>query len=295
MGDVGMNSMTGYGRATAECDGRQLTVEIKTVNHRFLDLNARLPRSFAFLEDEMRAQIGGKLSRGHVDVFFTYKNLREDAKRVMVDRALLGAYLQALNEAQEAFALTDDRTLMGVARLGDVLAVCEAEEDQQALRALMREALAGALTDLCAMREREGASLRADLLSRLAALEELVQKIEARYPETVNDYLQRLKERIRELIAQDVDEQRLLQEAAIMADKSAIAEETVRLHSHIAQMREATDLNAPAGRKLDFIVQELNREVNTISSKSQDIPITQLVVLAKAEIEKMREQVQNIE
>lgn len=290
-----MYSMTGYGRACVEWEGRQLTIELRAVNHRFLDLAFRMPRSFSFLEEEARKQIGGRLSRGHVDVFATYRNMRKDAKSVSVDEALLAAYAQALGEVQRLTGLRDARTLMDAASMPDVLVVTEAEEDREALRTLMTQALGEALEQLLAMRAREGAALQEDLAAKLGELDGINRQVEARYPQTVSEYRDRLRARVEELLAGDMDEQRLMQEVAIMADRSAINEETVRLTSHIAQMREALALNEPVGRKLDFIVQELNREVNTISSKSQDIPITNLVVAAKAVIEKMREQVQNVE
>ena len=291
-----MHSMTGYGRMSVERDGRQLTVELKSVNHRFLDLSFRMPRSFNFLEDSARKLIGEYLSRGHVDLFATYRNTREDSRRVEVDQALLAAYMTALDDIAETTGLEDDRTLSLATRLPDVLTVAEADEDQDALRALMREALTGALEQMQAMREKEGEALKSDISSRIDTLEKMTEEIEARYPETVAEYQQKLKARVEELLGgATMDEQRLMQEVAVMADRSAIAEETVRLHSHFAQVRDFMEASEPVGRKLDFIVQELNREVNTISSKSQDVPITRLVVEAKAEIEKIREQVQNVE
>ena len=291
-----MHSMTGYGRMSVERDGRQLTVELKSVNHRFLDLSFRMPRSFNFLEDSARKLIGEYLSRGHVDLFATYRNTREDSRRVEVDQALLAAYMTALDDIAETTGLEDDRTLSLATRLPDVLTVAEADEDQDALRALMREALTGALEQMQAMREKEGEALKSDISSRIDTLEKMTGEIEARYPETVAEYQQKLKARVEELLGgAAMDEQRLMQEVAVMADRSAIAEETVRLHSHFAQVRDFMEASEPVGRKLDFIVQELNREVNTISSKSQDVPITRLVVEAKAEIEKIREQVQNVE
>lgn len=290
-----MNSMTGYGRATADIDGRQLTIELKSVNHRFLDLNFRMPRSFAFLEEHARGTIAKMISRGHVDVFASYMNTREDAKAVTLDAAMLDAYRHALDDLHAATGMKDDRTLMGVIRLPEVIQITEADEDQDALHMLMGEAVAAALDELCAMRAREGKSLAGDILARVDALEALTVQIEQRYPGALVDHMDKMRARLSELIEGGVDEQRLAQELAIMADRSAIAEETVRLKSHFGQLRETIALKEPVGRKLDFIVQELNREVNTISSKSQDIPITQLVVQAKAEIEKVREQVQNIE
>ncbi len=289
-----MNSMTGYGRGAIERDGRQLTIEIRSVNHRFLDLSLRMPRSLGFAEQAIRERIGKRLSRGHADVFATYKNLRDDSRTAVIDPALLTAYLAALDEIAEKSGLPDDRSVMRVASMRDLIVVSEAEEDPEALMALTMDALDLALSDLSAMRQKEGTALSRDMAGRIDALEALTEKIEARYPQALSEYAARLRARIEELV-ENCDEQRLLQEVAIMADRSAIAEETVRLRSHFEQVRGLLAAPEPVGRKLDFIVQELNREVNTISSKSQDIPITQLVVSAKSEIEKLREQVQNVE
>ncbi len=293
-----MFSMTGYGRTMLERDGRQITIEVKSVNHRFLDLSFRMPRSFSFLEEAARKLISERVSRGHLDLYVSYKNERSDHKTVEVDEALLAAYTKALEQVGEITGLVDRRSLMDMARLSDVLCITEQEDDQQVLRDLFLEALGLALDELIEMRKREGQSLKQDILDRLSNLEKLGKQIEARYPDTVLEYRQRLSQRVDELLQDKgiaLDEQRLAQEVAIMAEKSAIAEETVRLESHICQMRNIVEQDQAVGRKLDFIVQELNREVNTISSKSQDVPITQLAVDAKAEIEKIREQVQNIE
>jgi uncharacterized protein (TIGR00255 family) len=284
--------MTGYGRAVRELDGRELSVELKSVNHRFLDLSFRMPRSFSFLEDDARRRISGTLARGHVEIYITYKNRRADAKAVELDQALLSAYMRALDSA---VGLPDDRTLMSVLRFPDVLTIKEAEEDQDALRALAAETLEMALLALTQMRAREGEELRRDIAKQVDALERITCQIEERYPLTVGEYAKRLRASIEELIGQNVDQTRLLTEVAIMADKSAIDEETVRLKSHIGLLRECLESEEPVGRRIDFVVQELNREVNTISSKSQDIPITNLVVEGKAVIEKLREQVQNVE
>lgn len=291
-----MRSMTGYGRSMVRRDGRELTVELKSVNHRFLDIYFRMPRFFGFAEDTIRKLLSSRLSRGHVDVFMTYRNLREDARAVRADRALYLAYANALEDMIGICgSIPDDRSLMKLAMLPDVLVVTEAEEDLEALNALIAEAVTGALDVLVAMREREGESLKEDLSERLARLEQMRQEIGSRYPHTVKEYEERLRQRIEELLDVPVDQTRLLQEVAIMADRSAISEELVRLDSHFAQMREMLENGQAVGRKLDFLVQELNREVNTISSKSQDIHITRLVVAGKAEIEKIREQTQNVE
>ena len=292
-----MQSMTGYGRAFVEIDGRQMTVEVKSVNHRFLDIAFRMPRNLMFLEDAARKRIGERVARGHVDVFVTYRNLRTDARVVQVDEALFNAYADALQtlSGSSGPSLRDDRTLMGIARMPDVLTVTEAEEDQEAVRALMLGALDAALGALTAMRAREGEAIRQDLAARVDAIQNMTEQVRSRYPQTVAAYTQRLKDAVAELVGSGVDETRLLMEAALMADRSAIDEEIVRLNSHAEQLRALLALDEPVGRRIDFIVQELNRETNTISSKSQDIPITKLTVDMKAEIEKLREQVQNVE
>ncbi len=248
------------------------------------------------MEDEARRQIASVLSRGHVDLFATYKNTRDDAKKITADIPLAKAYMRALDAFQSESSIPDDRTLMRLAQMPDVLRVDEAEEDRDALSALMREALSIALSEMETMRDKEGEALKADILARADALEAHTRDIEARHPYTVKEYEERLRTRMEELLGDvKIDEARLLQEVAIMADRSAVDEETVRLHSHIEQLRTFCAQKEPIGRKLDFLVQELNREVNTISSKSQDVPITRITVDAKAEIEKIREQVQNVE
>ena len=289
-----MLSMTGYGRAARERDGRQMTIELKSVNHRFLDLAFRMPRNLLFLEEAARKALGARLSRGHVDVFVTYKNLRSDARTVTVDRALYDAYARALDSVAGG-DLKDDRSLMSIARLPDVLVVSEAEEDRDAVTALMLETLKEALDQLLAMRAREGEAMRRDLSEKVDAIERMTARIGERYPQTVEEYRNRLRAAVEELIGQQVDETRLLTEVAVMADRSAIAEELVRLDSHVAALRRLFEDPEPIGRRLDFLVQELNRETNTITSKSQDIPITQLALDMKSEIEKLREQLQNVE
>lgn len=289
-----MLSMTGYGRAFREIDGRQLTIELKSVNHRFLDLAFRMPRNLMFAEEAARKAIGARLSRGHVDVFATYKNLRSDARTVNVDRALYDAYARALGTVSEA-GLKDDRSLMAIAKLPDVLTVTEAEEDQEAVTALMVETLNAALDQLVDMRRREGEAMKRDLSAHVDEIERMTGEIKVRYPQTVEEYRNRLKAAVEELIGQQMDETRLLTEVAVMADRSAIDEEIVRLGSHVEALRKLFEDEKPIGRRLDFLVQELNRETNTISSKSQDIPITRLTVDMKAEIEKLREQLQNVE
>ena len=290
-----MQSMTGYGRCQLERDGRVMTVEVKSVNHRFLDTSYRLPRHLTFLDDAVRRGVSARLSRGHVDVFVNYENHRDDAREVRVDTALACAYQRAIGELSAALSLSGGLSVEEYARMPDVLTIQEKEEDQQAVRELFDEALSAALCELIAMREREGESMKQDILQKLTRIEEIRGEIAQRAPLVVEDYRARLSERIAALTDGEIDEARLITEVAIFADRAAIDEELVRLLSHIAQIRATVELSEPVGRKLDFLVQELNREVNTIGSKAMDAQIAQCVVQAKGEIEKLREQVQNIE
>ena len=290
-----MRSMTGYGKGAATAGGREMTVEIKTVNHRFLDVNLRMPRALLFLDDTIRKALASALSRGHADVYVNYQNARDDARQVRVDTPLFHAYMRALDRMAAAAPMADDRSLMRLARLPDVLSVQEKDEDQAAVLALCRHALDEALSALCGMRAREGESLRADLLEKLDRFESLVADIARRAPDVVAEAKARLETRVGELLKAPPDPQRVAQEIAFLADRAAIDEEVVRAYSHLAQARECASLEAPAGRKLDFLIQEMGREINTIGSKASDIRVASLVVDAKAELEKAREQVQNIE
>ena len=290
-----MKSMTGYGRCHIEEDGREMTVEVKSVNHRFLDISYRLSRALSFLDDVVRKGVGAKLARGHVDVFVSYANHRQDAKEVRVDTALAVAYKQALGELAAAVGKDADVPLTDYARLPDVLTVQEKEEDQQAVRDLFERALSGALDSLIVMREQEGERMCADILEKIANIESIRNQVAERAPLVVSEYRDKLHQRIAALTEGEIDEARLITEVAIFADRAAIDEELVRLLSHIAAIRDTVKLAEPVGRRLDFLVQELNREVNTIGSKASDTMIAQAVVSAKGEIEKLREQVQNVE
>lgn len=290
-----MQSMTGYGRCQIERDGREMTVEVKSVNHRFLDISYRLARHLTFLDDALRKGVSARLSRGHVDVFVNYENHRADAREVRVDTALAVAYQSALRELSEALHMEGQISVQDYARLPDVLTVQEKEEDQQAVRELFEEALNGALDALIDMRAQEGEHMCADILEKVGSIEALQAQIALRAPGVVVDYRDRLRERLSALNEGELDEARLLTEIALFADRAAIDEELVRLLSHTAQIRATVRMNEPVGRRLDFLVQELNREVNTIGSKAMDADIAQCVVQAKGEIEKLREQVQNIE
>ena len=290
-----MHSMTGYGRCQIERDGRTMTVEVKSVNHRFLDTSYRLARHLMFLDDAVRKGVSARLARGHVDVFVNYENHREDAREVRVDTALAVAYQRAMNELSGALGVEVNVSLQEFARMPDVLTVQESAEDQDAVRVLFEETLSGALDALIAMRAQEGESMKRDILDKIKRVEEIRDAVAARAPMVVEDYRIRLKERIASMTEGEIDEARLLTEIAIFADRAAIDEELVRLLSHTAQIRKTVEMTEPVGRKLDFLVQELNREVNTIGSKAMDAEIAQYVVQGKGEIEKLREQVQNIE
>lgn len=291
-----MLSMTGYGRGTAARDGREITVECKSVNHRYLDVGMRLPRHLSFLEDPVRALLTKRLSRGHVDVFINYRNTRSDARAVFIDAPLMQAYVRAARAANAALGLTDDLTLTSALRLPDVSDVREENEDVEAVTALMSEAMNVAIDGLIAMRMTEGERLRTYLSDCLATIAALKGEISLRAPLVVEEYRVKLGDRIEALLGGvEVDRTRLATEVALFADKASIDEETSRLDSHFATMRTLLDASEPVGRKLDFVVQELNREFNTIGSKANDGALTNLVLSAKAEIEKIREQVQNVE
>jgi uncharacterized protein (TIGR00255 family) len=291
-----MYSMTGYGKGSATGDGREMTVELKSVNHRYLDVGMRLPRHLSFLEDPIRSALTARLSRGHVDVFVNYRNLRSDARSVEIDVPLLTAFVAAAKQANETLALRDDLSLTAALRLPDVSNVREADEDSDAVLALLNSAINSAIDNMLVMREQEGNRLGVYLSNCTDTVESLTEQIAKRAPIVVNEYRAKLDERIQTLLGNvEVDRARLATEVAIFADKASIDEEISRLHSHIAQMRALLLDKEPAGRKLDFVVQEMNREFNTIGSKANDGELTKLVLSGKAEIEKIREQVQNIE
>lgn len=294
-----MRSMTGYGRRQVSRDGREMTVEIKTVNHRFLDISCRMPRTLSFAEDAVRKQIGSALKRGHVDLNVTYVNLRQDAREVKLDEGLVLQYKEALLSARqiarkERSSIKDEDVAWIVAQ-PDVVQVTVCEEDQEAVLALLTETVSAALSDVAAMRDREGVALAEDLTFHLNEVARLRDEIAVLGPKVPLIYQEKLQARIRELGVQEIDPQRLAQEVALMADRCAIDEELSRLISHIGQMNAAIQAEGETGRRLDFLTQELNREVNTIGSKASDAEITKLVVAAKSEIEKLREQVQNVE
>lgn len=291
-----MYSMTGFGKGTFALNGRELTVELKSVNNRFLDISMRLPRVLSPLEDTFRHALQDRLSRGHVDVYVNYRNQREDARSVRVDAQLLGAYLTCARIAARELSITDDLTLSKALTLPDVTEIVPAEEDQEALQQLGKTAVDLAIDALLAMRRGEGSRLKKDLTARMDTMEGYAAAIEKRAPGVAEDYRVRLTERVNEMLGEtEVDRSRLATEIALFADKAAIDEEIVRLKSHLLHFRELLEAEEPVGRKMDFLIQEMNRECNTIGSKANDAALTDLVLLCKAEIEKLREQIQNIE
>lgn len=291
-----MNSMTGFGKSEIAVDGRKLRIEIKTVNHRFLDINIRSPRFLSFLEDEVRKAVKARLARGRVELFVGYSSEREDAKKVVVDMPLILAYIEAANEITSTTGMENDVTASLVMRLPDAVSYEEAANDEDALRSLMQQTLSAALDELQAARAREGAELQKDIEKRLALLEGYAAGIKERAGTVVQEYKQKLEDRLAELLSgsgAQIDPQRLAQEVALYADRCNITEELVRIRSHLSHF---LDSSGPAqGRNMDFIVQELNREFNTIGSKAQNTDILNNVIAAKGEIEKIREQIQNIE
>ena len=290
-----MQSMTGYGRFRLSKDGREMTVEVKSVNHRFLDISSKLPRNLSFLDDSLRKEIAEQLSRGHIDVFVNYSNMRDDAKEVRIDLPLALSYLKTVRELKETADVPGELSVTDFIRLPDVLSIIEAEEDQQAVRELFVSAIRGALTSLLKMRRDEGEHLKKDILDKLNRITQIRESISKRAPEIVKGYQEKLAQRLAKLVDGQIDESRFITEVAIFADRAAIDEELVRLESHVLQVRNTVGENNPVGKKLDFLVQEMNREFNTIGSKAMDAEIAQLVVEAKGEIEKLREQVQNVE
>ncbi len=291
-----IKSMTGYGSAKGAADGFEITVELKSVNNRYLDTSVRLPRSFIFAEDAVKSAVQSHISRGKVDVFVTVDSSSAGDVAVRVNEALLKGYIDAITHIFEEYPVTNDLTAMSVARLPDVLSVEKKDMDAEEIAAAISAIAEKALKDFDEMRIREGEKLRDDVLSRLETIDRLVGIVEEKAPETVRDYRARLEQKMTEVLASSgIDESRILAEAAIFADHIAVDEETVRLRSHMSQLKTMINGSSPIGRKIDFLVQEFNREANTIGSKCQNSEIAHVVVELKSEIEKIREQIQNIE
>ena len=289
-------SMTGYGRAEQERSGRDITVEIKSVNSRYFEYTSRMPRSFAFLDDKLKKLVNATISRGKTELALTVVNIGAPEASISVNLDLAKGYLDAIGEMSSALGVENDVTAGTLTRFSDIFTTRKAETDEEQLWADVKAVAEAAVENFVAMRAAEGEKLRADILSRLVYLEQAVGEIEQTSAERVQKYTEKLYAKLKALLEDtNIDEARILTEAAIFADKTAVDEETVRLRSHISQLRGLTNGESPAGRKMDFLIQELNREANTIGSKCQNADIAHVVVELKAEVEKIREQIQNVE
>ena len=291
-----IKSMTGYGRAVEMVNGREFTVELRSVNNRYLDCTVKMPRSLSFAEEAVKQAVKSAVSRGKVDVYISVKSETADDTRITLNTAVLEGYLGAMRQMVTEFGVKDDISVSAVSRLPEVFTVEKPEVDEEQLKADLLSVVAKALAGYNAMRETEGKALDADLRSRGNTILELVSNVEAGNGQTVIDYRTRLENKLKEVLANtSIDESRILTEAAIFADKVAVDEETVRLRSHLEQMNTMLTGGGAVGRKLDFLLQEMNREANTIGSKCTDVRLARIVVDIKAELEKIREQTQNIE
>lgn len=291
-----MKSMTGYGRAREASNEREIVVELRAVNHRYLDVNVKAPRGYGFLEEAIKKLAASKISRGKVDVYISVTDLAAQETTITLNHELAQSYFDALVELRDALHLHDDISVMSIAKMPDVLVSQRVEVDADALTASVSEVFNEAVKQFDEMRQIEGEKLADDIRNRMNTIKEVVEQVEIRSPERVTAYREKLEKRMNEILADStVDEQRILTEAAIFADKTAVDEETVRLRSHLDQLDNMLKDSNPVGRKLDFLVQEMNREANTIGSKANDSILANYVIALKAEIEKIREQIQNIE
>ncbi|HIV61604.1 MAG TPA: YicC family protein [Candidatus Butyricicoccus avistercoris] len=291
-----MKSMTGYGRAREASNEREIVVELRAVNHRYLDVNVKAPRGYGFLEEAIKKLAASKISRGKVDVYISVTDLAAQETTITLNHELAQSYFDALVELRDALHLHDDISVMSIAKMPDVLVSQRVEVDADALTASVSEVFNEAVKLFDEMRQIEGEKLADDIRNRMNTIKEVVEQVEIRSPERVTAYREKLEKRMNEILADStVDEQRILTEAAIFADKTAVDEETVRLRSHLDQLDNMLKDSNPVGRKLDFLVQEMNREANTIGSKANDSILANYVIALKAEIEKIREQIQNIE
>ena len=291
-----MLSMTGYGSAKGSIEGQVITVELKSVNNRYLDCSVRLPRNFLFAEDAVKQAVSAGAFRGKGDVFVSAQASQDSGAVVTVNEDLARGYRDAVAHIAETLGLESGLNAFSIARFPDVLTIERRELDRDKAAAALSEITAKAVEEFNAMREREGDRLRRDMLGKIETIEGLVSVVEERSPQTVKEYRERLEARLHDILAdRSLDEQRVITEAAIFADRTAVDEETVRLRSHISQFRAMLEEGSPIGRKMDFLVQEFNRESNTIGSKCSDASLAKVVVELKSEIEKIREQLQNVE
>ena len=291
-----VKSMTGYGRAVETVNGREFTVELRSVNNRYLDCSVKLPRSLTFAEEAVKQAVKATISRGKVDVFITVRSESASDVKITLNAAMVEGYLNAMKQMVSDYGVQDDISVSVIARMPEVFSVEKPEVDEEQLLADLMGVVKQALANYDAMRAAEGKALEADLRSRGNTILELVSKVEAGNGQTVVDYRTRLYNKLQEVLANtNIEESRILTEAAIFADKVAVDEETVRLRSHLEQMNNMLTTGGAIGRKLDFLLQEMNREINTIGSKCSDVQLARIVVDIKAELEKIREQTQNIE
>lgn len=291
-----IKSMTGYGTAAGTSGKLEITIELRSVNNRYLDCSIRMPRVYLFAEEALKGCVQAAVSRGKVDVSVSVDSSKSDDVAIKINRPLLEAYLEAFRGVSEDFGIPDDISTTSLLRMGDILSVEKQQADADEITGDFTGIINRALDGLNAMRIAEGSRLREDILGRLDVIEGLVVRVEERSPETVNEYRAKLEQRMREALSSvTIDDSRILTEAAIFADKVAVSEETVRLKSHIAQLKDMLESSEPIGRKIDFLLQEFNREANTIGSKCNDSLLAGVVIDLKAEIEKIREQAQNIE
>ena len=295
-GDLVLKSMTGYGRAQKILNGRDILVEIRSVNHRYYEYSSRVPRAYSYIDEKLKTMLKTGISRGKVEVSVSINVIEGRDTEIAINKGAAEGYVNALRSAAEELGLNDDLTLSKLIKLPDIFTVQKTPDDEEQVWSDVSEVAGEALRHFVEMRETEGEKLRSDVLSKAGYILSLVARVEELSPKTVQAYRDRLFQKLNDVLeSKDIDEQRILTEAAIFAEKIAVDEETVRLRSHISQLKGMLDSGEAVGRKLDFIVQEMNREVNTIGSKAQDLSVTKLVVDMKAEIEKIREQIQNVE
>ncbi|MDD6763746.1 MAG: YicC family protein [Clostridiales bacterium] len=291
-----LKSMTGYGRAEAVTGTKKITVEIKSVNHRFSDYSIKVPRQYGFLEEKVRLAVSSAVARGKIDVYVSVESVGEADKVITVNKELAGGYLAALKELCDGFGIENDVTVSVLAQFSDIFRAEPKRDDEEELWQSVKTVLDEALTAFIAMREREGGRIEADLRARISYMRLLAKRVDERSPQIVAAYKEKLYAKINELLeGREVDDARVLTEVALFADKIAVNEETVRLASHYDEFEGIISSGEPAGRRLDFLIQEINRECNTIGSKASDIETAKIVVELKGEIEKLREQIQNIE
>lgn len=291
-----LRSMTGYGRAQKILNGRDISVEIRSVNHRYYEYTSRIPRTYSYIDEKLKSLLKSAISRGKAEVSVTINNIEGKDAQIAINKDIAEGYVAALRSISEELGLKDDLVLSKLIKIPDIFNIQKTPDDEEQICADVSEVTSEALERFVVMRETEGERLKKDILEKADFIIERVGMVEAQSPVTVEAYRNRLYKKLSEVLAdKNIDEQRIITEAAIFSEKIAVDEETVRLRSHIAQLRDILESNEPVGRKLDFIIQEINREVNTIGSKAQDLRITKIVVDMKSEIEKIREQIQNVE